>query len=594
MRSLSRLLLLGLLVQGGCSELAWSRLTAASDEHESETETETGMTTTTAGQAATATSATTDAGSTTTSGGDATTQIDESEAGSAATGTTIGDATTGTTTAVDIEIPPEILSFDASPDAIIAAGPLKVTIQHSADVVEVEIWRGGQRLRQQAPDSPAWTTIEIPIVHLQGNLGAKEVVAIVRDAGGLEDSASELVTVTMPKAGTSLWHEQWSDESQAEGRAVAAVDATTVTAGFRITKSLEVRPTLGGWSYGQGAAWSFNFLDLPFSSAVTALAGRPGTSEYAVAGNLIVPGDIKASRPWVRFYSSQGPVSELWQDIQGATTAVNAAVMTADGDVILAGDRVTFWQPIRRDVSLWILPGHLQAYPKPILWENPDKIPKENDDGPEPLPPNDQALAIALLPDGDLVVVGETGVPYKENDKWDYYRRALALRYSPAGALKHVWIAPLLYGYGSRALGVGTDPEGSVLVAGWTRASKGARAVPLVLCLSPTLTVTCAWAGEQTMIDTEARRVQISPTGQIILGVSDAVGLSPRARILGLDDRESFDAPAWTYPIPMIDGLDVQELHDLAVDTYGSIHYVGSASDQAKTITHPFGGELHG
>ncbi|MEZ4450407.1 MAG: hypothetical protein R3B09_13090 [Nannocystaceae bacterium] len=503
-----------------------------------------------------------------------------------------GTTNTTTTDPRPVDPPPEILAYQVSPTLFHEPGPLTVTLSHSDDVTVVEIYRGDALLRSLAPDSPTSTEVVIPIVNHPDNAGTQDVIAVVRDELGQEDSRSQAVTGDLPAAGTVVWHAQWTDQSYAEGLAVAAVEGLTVTAGYRVPPNPKVRPTMQGWTEDGVESWSLNFLHAPPEAAITALAERPGTSEFAVAGTITTPGDPLGDRAWVRMYNGAWPSSMILAeagDLQ--STRVLGAAVAPSGVVILVGDVVTKTQPITTDAAIWFLPNDFGVQlPQPFAWER-EHI--KEDKGAV----SDRAHSAVVTPSGEVYVVGETGrrkFPGVPNSP--VFMNAFVLHLGPGGKLlEPAWIAPMLFGFESGALRAALDPDGGLLVAGWSRHAEGATTTPLTICLGPDMSLKCAWIEGPKSIDTIAQRFIASPTGQTILAIEDDDNGRPRAVVRGFDKTPDLGPPAWSYPIPIgIDGLDYHRLGDLKVDPYGDIHFVGTAMNESQQIREAFAGKLRG
>ena len=126
--------------------------------------------------------------------------------------------------------PPEIFSFACSPDQIGEPGPVQLELAVSADVVEVDLWHGGDLLgTYAAADFP----VTFDVTSQNTCQGPQKFTATVRDAEGLtaESPPAELFC-QLPAPGSEDYTRQLEGTSSALGSAVAQMaDGGVVVAG---------------------------------------------------------------------------------------------------------------------------------------------------------------------------------------------------------------------------------------------------------------------------------------------------------------------------------------------------------------------------
>lgn len=482
--------------------------------------------------------------------------------------------------------PPMISSFAVSPAKMSIAGPITIAVGHSEDVVAVEIWRGGVLAFEVDPTWAMATKTTLPIVHAPGDQGEVELHAVVRDAGGqTATSEVEVVLVDLPASGTLAWEKALPDGQESQALAVVALDQATALGGFWADANLNASATLGGLDAGGSPSWSAA-EDLPLGALTTALARWPSDGRLVVAG-YTWDGAWQGSRPWARLFDADGtPVSALWQG--EPTSVVHAAATLPDGRVALAGAVLTNIQPTRWDARVWILSAGLDGVPVTVNWENDlDNVPKGQ--------LSDEARAVTLSKSGDIIVAGQTqAIVFNDMNEVVAVPRAFVLRYSSGGTLIGSWIATDELGEQSAALGVSVDPQGGLLLAGWSKTWLDAASRPLVARVDEDLILLDAWIDTSGPVGpSEARRLVRAPSGQLVIGLSRyGVGVGTDVVILGIDDLASFGAPLWSHTFADPKYTD-QRLLDLDVGEFGFIHFAGWTFDDAAKHRRRLVGVLH-
>jgi hypothetical protein len=124
--------------------------------------------------------------------------------------------------------------------------------------------------------------------------------------------------------------------------------------------------------------------------------------------------------------------------------------------------------PNAPDARLWAI----SAVGADLLWTKAWQRPvaaKDADD------PTDRGLAVAVLENGDPVLVGETWLLPKDNQEAGPERWAFVLRFSPGGTLSEnmIWTSENSIEYAG-ALAVAADVDNGLLVSGWSSPVKDA------------------------------------------------------------------------------------------------------------------------
>lgn len=511
---------------------------------------------------------------------------DGSGGGSEASGSSGASASVSGGEELPDDPPPTIASIAASPAKMSIAGPITIEVEHSEDVVAVEIWRGDAIAFEVEPTWETMTLATLPIVHAPGDEGAVSLHAVVRDAGG--QTATSVVTsvvVELPPSGALAWEKVLPDGQESQALAVAALDQGTVLGGYWADANLNASATLGGLDAGGSLSWSAA-EDLPAGAVTTAIARRSGDGRLIVAG-YTWDGEWLGSRPWARIFDADGqPVSALWQG--EPTSVVRAAAALPDGRVALAGAVLTGTQPTRWDARVWILGAGLDGVPVVVSWENDlDNVPKGL--------LSDEAHAVTVSESGEILIAGVTEtIVFNDMNEVVAVPRAFLVRYGSGGAVLDSWLATDELGEQSAALGVSVDPQGGILLAGWSKSWLGVASRPFVARVGDDLALLDAWIDASGPVGpSEARRIVRAPSGQLVVGLSRfGVGFGTDVVVLGIDELASFGAPLWSHTFADPSYTD-QRLLDLDVGTFGFIHFAGWTFDDGAKHRRRIVGVLH-
>lgn len=374
---------------------------------------------------------------------------------------TSGSATT--TTGGTENTAPKIAAFTASPDEIFEAGEVKLEIEASDDVVEVDVWYGDVLL--------ATVPIEAFPYHFDVTSqtvcdGSQSFKATVRDAEGLTDTVLADLYCQLPAPGSEVYTRILPGTSASSGAAVVALpDGAVIVAGgldgrmalWRLDPEGNVLQgwpkTLAGWTATPGLAAK--------ESTATAV-GHDST------GAIVVGGTIQSgttTRRYLAKLSDKGAL--LWEDpgLKDGEDIAGLAV-SAGLDVVAAGSCRTspLDQAPAYDACTW---GYPKGYPKQAArWSDQFKRP---DTDPLPDPPNiysERVRAVVARDSGDFVVLGER--EYKDGD-FKLYTRAMAQRYTANGARDGaLWTSPGLKVAHDAILAATITPTG-ILATGWCR-----------------------------------------------------------------------------------------------------------------------------
>ncbi|MBK8263820.1 MAG: hypothetical protein IPK80_21095 [Nannocystis sp.] len=515
-----------------------------------------------------------DANGTTPTTADPQTSTTAGEGDTTGTGATsdTGDTTDGGDELLPEDPPPTIISFEVKPTTVTAAGPLKFTTKHSADVVSVEIWRDDQvlPLEKSTPWSANQTYQEHPITNAPGDEGEFLYKAIVLDAQGqIAISEPVVVKIELPEAGSVVFHETLEPDPALLIRATAIAQHSSATyigsfAASIQDKKVIVDPQIRAHNNSSGEVFA-ELKDLPKQAILMAMKD---VGPNFIAAGYTYENNWTEARPWAQARVAPSIIDGAWMGAPGAH--VEAVASLPDTRVVLVG--TTFTGPNNnKDVQVWIGEWDLDNVTPVLTWENMVDINPMN-------PAQDQAFAVAVTKDGAIVIAGETQVEHPVQLATNL-PRAFVLRLSAEGEVGATWLAPKGLGTCSSALGMSLDHDGGILVAGWSSSDLGAPRIPMLLRLNEELEFETSWFDiSNTGPRTEARRVFRSPSGHLIAGLTFSGNGEDDLVILGADPLQKFIEPLWTYTAPLVQG-EHQHLRDLFVDRYGYVHAVGWLGD---------------
>lgn len=368
-----------------------------------------------------------------------------------------------TTTGEAENAAPQLFAFAASPDEIFEAGEVKLELEASDDVVEVDVWYGDVLLATVPVDAFPYS---FDVTSQSVCEGSQSFTATVRDAEGLTDTLPAELYCQLPAHGSEVYTRVLPGASTSSGAAVAALaDGAVIVAGeldgrmalWRIDPEGEVLP---GWPKTITAWTATPGLAAKVSTATT--VGRDST------GAIVVGGTIKSgttTRRYLAKLSDKGAL--LWEDpgLKDGEDIAGLAV-SAGLDVVAAGSCRTspLDQAPAYDACMW---GYPKGYPKQAArWSDQFKRPDTDPIPDEKNTYNERVRAVVALADGDFVVFGER--EYRDDDNNDY-TRAMAQRYANNGARDgSLWTSPGLKIAHDAILAAAVTPTG-ILAAGWCR-----------------------------------------------------------------------------------------------------------------------------
>lgn len=366
--------------------------------------------------------------------------------------------------------PPEIYSFAADPDQIGEPGPVQLELTASADVVEVDLWHGGELLgTYAAADFP----VTFDVTSQNTCQGPQTFTATVRDAEGLtaESPPAELFC-QLPAPGSEDYTTPLEGVSSALGSAIARMpDGGVVVAGSLDDRMLVWRLDPEGKPV---AGWPKTIKDW---TLVPGLSGKQ-SSATAIAvdatGAIIVAGYYKngiAVRRYTAKLNDAGTL--LWEDpglVDGEEIA--GLAVSALGEIVTAGAiRTTpLDQEARYDAGTW---GYPPDYPYAAdRWTDVFSAPAT-----DPFPDLDNSRserwrAVLALPNGQFGVVGER--EYRV-DVVTLRSRASMLHFEDGARTGEPWTSAGQK-YANDAAMAATLTSTGIALAGWCRA-KGPNAI---------------------------------------------------------------------------------------------------------------------
>ena len=389
------------------------------------------------------------------------------------------------------------VSLTVDPPLLELAGPVEVTVEHSADAVRFELWDAIDNEHFQAE----WLKGQKPpsYVLTQGAPGEIRSLTVraYDNEGNVGVSTPATVELQLPASGTVLWETEVALDELTQARAL--------TSGI-YTNSVAVFP---GYDAGQAArvsrvnAQGQVNLNAPVAEALSTTTGVALTPDGFVLAAGVDLLENNKNIGWVaRVNPSDAGVERIWEGKIGESYTGLAYDPEAER-IYLSGYAPKGLQA--HDARLWALSaeGDLLWWQ---AWERP--VSKLLDEG----KPVDRGLAVAVLEDGDPVLVGESWHLPDEKEKPD--RWAFVLRYSPTGLLgdDRIWTSAESTNYAG-ALGVSADADNGILVAGWSSPLEGAHQATVWAFdefLQPAEIYT------QGLSDTTAKAVARLTTGEIV------------------------------------------------------------------------------
>ena len=454
---------------------------------------------------------------------------------------------------------PILVELEVTPPFLEIAGPVELHVEHDLSVVKLELWDElyDDPRFEWSPKDPAPDYI---LTQGQGETRFLTVRAY-DDEGNFGVSNVATVGLAFPDPGTKLWEHEVSLGDITQGRAVASGDlggAIRLFTGF----DSDSAALIGRYTSTGSPALHASIRD-PLSTT-TGIAVTPDGSLLASGVDLI---DGK-NRSWLaRVNTNTADVEYLFQGKLG-DTATGLAYDHDAGRVYLSGYAPRgLGKPA--DARIWALDAE-----GTILWtqswERPDV--EMNEAG----VPTDEAYAVAVLDDGDTVIVGESR--YKPN-KPELPKRvtAFVLRYDPNGSLDEdnkVWISKGEQNFAG-AYAVAADDNNGLLVAGWSSPDAEQLRQALVLTfdefLTPSQIHTHGLSGERV-----ARAVARLHSGAIVYAADTDVEEENRHDFEVRAINASFGPPLWSQ---IFAGAQETRAAAMTVTDHGHIIVVGTKYD---------------
>jgi hypothetical protein len=467
-----------------------------------------------------------------------------------ATGTgTAAGSSTGDTAA---DAPGPTVTLEVDPPVLELAGPVDLLVEHSLDADHFELW---DAVDDEAPRL-TWLSGESPpsYVITQGAPGSLRSLTVraYDSEGNAGDSNVATVELQLPGSGTPLWETEIDLGNVTEARALTSASLAgdvRIFAGFHTDGT-----ALAGRFTSTGDA-QFNVAVQPPLSISTGVALADDGWLLVAGGELI----NNKTRGWVaRVDTGQGTVDKIFTANLGDSVTGLAYDRVADR-IYLSGYAPGLGGPAP-DARIWAISGEGDLlWTK--SWERP--VDEDNDVG-EPV---DRGLGVALLDDGDPVLVGSTEFT-PAGDTTQYW--AFVLRYSPDSTLTDAmtWVSEESVKHAG-ASAVAADDDNGLLVAGWTStdiAERQATVWAFDALLKPAEIYSQGPAGDWRSVAVARLR-----TGEIVNVVN--VDIED-------DDRHDFEVRAltsgfgalWTQPFP----AEISRGAALTVTPHGHIVAAGT------------------
>ncbi|MEZ4313760.1 MAG: hypothetical protein R3F14_37545 [Polyangiaceae bacterium] len=350
------------------------------------------------------------------------------------------------------------VSLTVDPPILQLAGPVEFTVEHSADAVRFELWDAidnehfqSEWLKGQKPP---------PYVITKGAPGETRSLTVraYDSEGNVGVSTPATVELQLPASGTTLWETEVALDDVSQARAI--------TSGM-YTNSVAVFP-----GYDAGHAARVSRVNAQGKVNVNAPVAEPLSTTTGVAltpdGFILAAGvdllENNKNAGWVaRVNPTDAGVERIWTGKIGESYTGLAYDPEAER-IYLSGYAPKGSEA--PDARLWAL----SADGADLLWTMAWQRPFDDQDNLED--PSDRGLAVAVLENGDVALVGETWHLPDEKKKPD--RWAFVLRYTAGGLLAEdmVWTSAASVEYAG-ALAVSADVDNGILVAGWSSPLEG-------------------------------------------------------------------------------------------------------------------------
>ena len=376
---------------------------------------------------------------------------------------TIPGESSGETYGPPANAPPEVYSFAANPDKIGEPGPVQLELAASADVVEVDVWHGGELLgTYAAADFP----VTFDVTSQNTCQGPQKFTATVRDAEGLTaDSLPADLFCQLPLPGSEDYTRKLKGVSSAIGSAVAFMpDGGVIVAGTRDGRMMLWRldATLTAL-----AGWPKTITDWTLVLGLGAKESGATAVGVDATGAIIVAGFFKNGIAFRRYTAKLNDAGTLlWEDpgpVDGEEIA--GLAVSKLGDVVVAGSiRTTpLDQDARYDAGTW---GYPHDYPYAAeRWTDVFTAPATDPKPDEFNLRSERWRAVLALPGGRFAVIGER--EYKD-DEVKVFPRATVLQFENGSRTGDLWTSSG-QPYANTAAMAGTLTSTGFALAGWCR-----------------------------------------------------------------------------------------------------------------------------
>ena len=379
------------------------------------------------------------------------------------TGAVSATTTTGDSTGAPVNDPPTV-ALALSPEIIEAAGVVKLSIEVSPDVIELDVVYRGEIVATLPPaDFPYHFEVTSP-AKCDGSEGLS---VLARDAEGLVGDDAKPLACSLPASGSEAQKAKLPGETLSMVNSVAIHGDGFVAAGvmdgqivvWRVGPDLQLLP-----------GWPRMLADWTAVPGLAALDSAAVGVTVDAEQNIIVAGNtMKAGVKSYYVVKLNAAGSRLGDEAQGMPEEEAAGVaVTAEGVIVVAGAVRTAAQPPAYDWRVW---GHAKLGQAPWV----DTLPLGAGEDPDEF--NDRsehARAVVVMPGGELLVVGERD--YRKLGKSDTFVRASCQRFDSKGVrVGDLWTSDAngTENAHDAANAVVVLPGDGFVISGWARAKLG-------------------------------------------------------------------------------------------------------------------------
>ncbi len=338
--------------------------------------------------------------------------------------------TNGATSGLPSDPPPTVTDLVCDPGKAEEVGPVACTYLPSADAIEAELLDDGEVVAT----GPAGLPLVFPVTSAPHNNPGSTITVVVRDAAGQTAETSIYQPSTVKDPGSVIWNKlEPHDGAYSMASAVALQDDYLIAAGTHWKNPLVVgtlrRYDKSEWTAGEG--WSRTHDTWTGLEWMKAGNFSPTGLAVDAEGNILLVGvgfHDDQPRSYLARFHPDGTLH--WEKPGEMGTEARAVGVQPDGTIWVAGAKRTGVNPERWDMEVSVFGPDKTPY-GPFPYSDPeDKVLNKR---------SERGRAVAVLKNGDVVVVGEREVVDPNNPNAPWITRGVALLFEGKGKFLGDW-----------------------------------------------------------------------------------------------------------------------------------------------------------